>query len=84
MNLSKKQLEFLEKELELTKESIEKMSEDEWEDVREKCFEIETDELLDMDCGGKDIDKDKRTERCQLAISIVDLKYSDLKNKSVA
>lgn len=80
VNLNKKQLEFLKNELNLTKEDIEKMSEDEWEDVREKCFEIETDELLDMDCAGKDVDRDEWTERCNLAVSIVDIEFSVLGN----
>lgn len=78
MCLNDEQIEFLEKELNLTKADIEKMTKEEWKSVREKCFYIEADELLDMEYEGKDIDKEEWTKRCQLAISIADTKFSDL------
>lgn len=81
MKLNEKQLEFLEKELNITKKDIEGMSADEWKDVREKCFFIEADELMDLE----DDEDGEETERCQLATSIANLKFSELtSNKSVA
>lgn len=76
MKLNEKQLEFLHAEFGLTEEAVDEMTADGWMEVREKCFEIETDELLDMHYAGKDIDKDEWTERCHLAVSIVDAKFS--------
>lgn len=80
MNLSGKQLEFLDKELNISKDDIEKMSAEEWKTVREKCFYIEADELMDME----DEENQEETERCRLATSIANIKFSDLKSKSVA
>ena len=48
MNLTNEQLNFLEKELGLQEQDIEQMSKEEWTDVREKCFYIEADELLEL------------------------------------
>ena len=70
MDLSKEQLNFLTEELNVTKKDIESMSADEWKNIREKCFYIESDELLDMD--------DEETMRCKLATSIANIKFSDL------
>lgn len=80
MKLSEKQLEFLDKELNVSKEDIEKMSAEEWKAVREKCFYIEADELMDIE----DEENQEESERCQLATSIANLKFSELKSKSVA
>lgn len=81
MKLNEKQLEFLEKELNITEKDIEGMSADEWKNVREKCFFIEADELMDLE----DNEDGEETERCQLATSIASLKFSELtNNKSVA
>ncbi len=78
MHLSEEQLEFLQTEFNLMQTDIEKMTKEKWKDIRERCFYIEADELLDMHDEGKDIDRDERTKRCQLAISIVDTKFSEL------
>lgn len=80
MKLNEKQLEFLDKELNISKEDIEKMSAEEWKDVREKCFYIEADELMDLE----DTEDQEESERCQLATSIANLKFSELKDKNVA
>ena len=72
MDLSKEQLNFLNEELNVTKKDIESMSADEWKNIREKCFYIESDELLDID------DEDEETMRCKLATSIANIKFSDL------
>ncbi len=73
MNLSSEQLDFLKEELGLCEKDIEKMSKEEWTDVRENCFYIEADELLDLPDG-----EDEETQRCIVATSIADIKYSQL------
>lgn len=73
LNLTNKQLEFLENELSLKEEDIEQMSREEWTDVREKCFYIEADELLALP-----EDEDEETQRCIVATSIADIKYFQL------
>lgn len=80
LNLTNIQLDFLKKELGITWEDIEKMSASEWTSVREKCFDIEAEELYDLD-----VEEEREgaileeSERCQLATSIVNIKYSQLK-----
>lgn len=79
MNLDKEQLDFLNKELNITREEIVKMSFDEWDTIRERCFEIETEEFLNMEKEGKDIDDvEEWTERCDIAVSIVDTSFAEL------
>lgn len=73
MVLNEKQLNFLENELQLKKDDINKMSAEEWAAVREKCFYIEADELLELS-----EDEAEETERCMIATSIADIKYSQL------
>jgi hypothetical protein len=82
VNLNEQQLNFLEKELNITKADIEKMSKEEWKGVREKCFFIEADELLDLEADGSE--SDEETERCILATSIADIKFSMLKKLNIA
>lgn len=85
MNLSREQLLFLKKELDITEEDIKNMSAKEWGRVREECFFIEADELYDLE-----IEETKQgttleeSERCQLATSIADIKFSQLKSKNTA
>lgn len=80
MKLSEKQLEFLKAEFGLTKEDIGGMTAEQWKEVREKCFYIEADELMDL---GED-EEAEESERCQLATSIANIKFSQLEAKSVA
>lgn len=80
MELDEKQLEFLKIEFDLTKEDIDKMTVDGWKEVREKCFYIEADELMDL---GDDEDVEE-SEHCRLATSIANIRFSRLKSKSVA
>lgn len=80
MKLNEKQLEFLQIEFRLTEDDIDKMTADEWMEVREKCFYIEADELMDIE----DDDEAEESERCKLATSIADMKFSDIKSKSAA
>ena len=49
VGLSKKQLDFLEGKFGITKSDVQKMDRKQWNKVREDCFEIETDELLDCE-----------------------------------
>jgi len=80
MKLSKKQLEFLQTEFSLTKEDIDGMTADQWKEVREKCFYIEADELLDL---GED-EEAEESKRCQMATSIANVKFSQLETQSIA
>lgn len=79
MNLNEKQLKFLKEELGFAKEEIEKMSVEEWKQVREQCFYIEADELMDLED-----DETQESERCNIATSIANMKYSQLHNRTVA
>ena len=78
INLSKEQLELLEKELEITEEKIEAMTKEEWKEVREKCFYLSIDELVDED--GEAIEEPINPERLELLESIADTKYKQLKS----
>lgn len=82
MKLNDEQLQFLKEELNLKKEDIQKMSSEEWIAVREKCFYIEADELLDLeyyeDKIGNIRTTEQETQRCMIATSIADMKYSQL------
>ncbi len=49
VGLNKKQLRFLEEKFNITKSDVQKMDRKQWNKVREDCFEIETDELLDCE-----------------------------------
>lgn len=80
MGLNEKQFEFLQTEFSLTKDDIDKITADEWKKIREKCFYIEADELMGMD----DDEKAEESERCQLATSIANIKFSQLKSKRIA
>lgn len=74
MKLNERQLKFLKTEFNLAKEDIEKMTADRWKELREKCFYIEADELMDMES-----EEAEESERCQLATSIANIKFSQLK-----
>lgn len=80
MKLNEKQLEFLRTEFSLTKEDIENMTADGWKEVREKCFYIEADELMDIE----EDEEAEESERCQIATTIANIKFSQLNSKSVA
>lgn len=72
--LNEKQLDFLEKEFGITKNDIAKYSEEEWKEIRFKCFAIEGDFAMDM----ADSDSAYLPERGEIAASIADTKYSEL------
>lgn len=78
MDLNERQLDFLKEELNITEEDIEKMTADKWESVREQCFWIEVDELMEInekeEKEGRLIEEE--TERCRLATSIIDYEGS--------
>jgi len=66
-DLSNKQREFLMNEFNISKDDIENMTADKWAVIREKSFEIEAELITDNNY-------DDYSERCKLAISIVDYK----------
>jgi hypothetical protein len=49
------------------------VSSDDWYAIREKCFDIETDEACDADYGNAGISK-----RGAIAASIADIRFSEL------
>lgn len=71
-NINEKQKQFLIDEFGISESDIENMTIDKWKDIRSKAFDIEA-ELL------PDNENEPFSERCQLAISIVDLDYSCLR-----
>ena len=76
INLTDEQKEFLKKELNVTDEQISEMNRQQWNEVRESCFEISIDELLD-----DSVDYEQEVEvsqRCTMAESIMDMEYSEL------
>lgn len=76
VNLNEKQLKFLEEKFSITKFDVQKMDRKQWNKVRENCFEIETDELLDCEKAGGDCDYCD-TEDYLMASSIIDLPYEE-------
>ena len=73
LNLSHKQLEFLEKEFSVTETDIQNMNIDRWTELREKCFEIEGAEAMDIPS-----DTCALSDRGEIAASIVDTAYKAL------
>lgn len=74
LNLKDEQIEFIENELGISEKELENINKDDWRKIREKCFNLSVDELLDED--GYAIDD--VTEKCIMAESIADMKYSEL------
>ena len=70
MNLTTEQLEFLNKELDLTEEEIKAMDKEQWAEVREKCFMIEGDEAP--------VDATPISERGRTAADIADITFKKL------
>lgn len=73
LNLSHKQLEFLEKEFSIKETDIQNMDIDRWTELREKCFEIEGAEAMDIPS-----DTCALPDRGEIAASIVDTTYKAL------
>ena len=73
LNLSHKQLDFLEKEFSVTETNIKNMDIDKWTELREKCFEIEGAEAMDIPS-----DTCVLPNRGEIAASIVDTTYKAL------
>ena len=78
INLSKEQLTLLEKELGVTEDQVEAMTKEQWKEVREKCFFLSIDELVDED--GNALENASNPERLYLLESIADTKYKQLKS----
>ena len=72
LNLSEKQKQFLKEEFGVTETDLENMTSEKWRDIRSKAFDIEA-ELLPDD------EEEPWSERCKLAVSIVDTYYSSLR-----
>lgn len=70
--LSEKQLKFIWNNFQKTEEDIRAISDDDWYKIREESFYISVDELVDKS------DEDELTDRCLVAESIADMKYSEL------
>lgn len=75
VDLNEQQQKFLEEKFAIKVEDIEKMNLEDWKKVREDCFEIETDELLDYEEAGGNCD-DCETKDYLMASSIIDLPYA--------
>lgn len=59
-----RELEFLQKEFDLSAENIAALSEDEWMEIADQCFDIE----LEGDLS----DGSKMSDRCGIAVGIMD------------
>lgn len=68
IRLSDEQIKFIEDEFGINKEELLTVTKDTWHGIREKCFDIELDEITDEDCS----------ERGELASDIASIKYSQL------
>ena len=73
MNLSKEQLDFLKKELNLDRSNVERMNVDQWHEVRMKCFDIETEEA-----GMVVDDRGVISERGEMAAYFVDYIFNEI------
>lgn len=76
-NLSRTQKDFLNSEFGLTDEQIEGVSKDGWHDIREKCYDIILDEMLDEEDNYNEAGDG--SERCSLASTIRDISYKKLR-----
>lgn len=72
--LNEKQLSFLKNEFDVGKSDIEKMTVEQWKEIRLRCFEFEGDEALDA----AESDSAELSERGEIAASIVNTKYKQL------
>lgn len=72
LNLTDKQIDFLEKEFETTLEDILSLGKEQWGRIREECFDIETEEALRLE------GTEKESERELMAASIADTKFASL------
>lgn len=76
-NLSRTQKDFLNHEFGLSDKQIEKIGKDEWHEIREKCYDIILDEMLDDEDNYNE--EGDGSERCSLASSIRDISFKKLK-----
>lgn len=75
VDLDSEQINFLNEKFGIKSEDIKKMNLEEWDNVRLKCFEIETDEMCGYKEKGGEYD-DCDTEDFLIASSIIDLPYA--------
>lgn len=77
LNLTDRQLQFLQEEFGLTLEKIQGMTKQEWHQVREDCFDIEAAEVVD-DGDDEDPDTETISEKGEIAASVADVTYKVL------
>lgn len=70
--LNEKQLEFLKKEFKI--EDVDYSNKEKLNDIRLKCFDIETDECYDHHTAGEDTSY-SIGDRGDMAVSIIDVLY---------
>lgn len=73
MQLNEEQLRFLKKEFGVSSDRIQRMEKAEWQEIREKCFDIEVEEAVAADFGEGEI-----SDHGEIAASIASIKYSEL------
>ena len=78
VSLSRRQSKFLETELGISVEQIKDMNKKRWVAIREKCYDIVLDELLDKNDNYNE--EKEISERCLIAESIMDIMFKDLKS----
>lgn len=76
VNLTDLQAEFLKKEFGLSVGQIESMDTSAWKKVRENCYDIVLDEMLDENDEYRP--EGDGSERCSIASAIMDLTFSRL------
>lgn len=73
MNLSRQQIQFLQKELSVSEDEVSNMTMEDWHQVRERCLDIEVEEAVK-----EDTEDAVDWERCDMAASIVNIKFCQL------
>lgn len=77
MNLTNEQIRFLIDELGISETKLKEASKSEWNDIKIKMFDIESEELLSLSENGYDIDE-VTTDRAEIAGEIANLMYADV------
>lgn len=77
IKLSELEIEFLEKELQITVEDLETMYIADWQQVREACYDIVLDEMLDENDEYRE--EGDGSERCSIASNLMETKFKELK-----
>lgn len=78
LNFTEKQIQFLKDEIGVEESSFSSLSKEEWNDIREKCFDIEVDEEIEHMKRQESDPDNEESEREILATSLVDAIYDQL------